>query len=78
MRTVFSIAEKDVNKMPYKVVMRKMDVEIPEIHYIHAENTRDAKRKSLKFFNPEVLLRKIDYIRMTELEVMEECGVFDD
>ena len=64
--------------MLYKIVMQKLRVEQSEVHYIHAENTRDAKRKSLKFFNPAVLLRKIDYIRMTELEVIEECGVFED
>ena len=64
--------------MPYKIVMRKLRVEQCEVHYIHAENTRDAKRKALRFLNPEILFRKIDYIRMTELEVMEERGVFED
>ena len=64
--------------MPYKIVMRKMDTEIPEVHYIHALHTRDAKRKALKFFIPEIQLRKVDYIRTTELMVREECGVYED
>ena len=64
--------------MPYKIVIHKMNVETKEKHYIHAENTRDAKRKSLKFLIPGILVRKIDYIRMTELLVREECGVFED
>ena len=63
--------------MPYKIVMRKMRTEKSDIHYIHAENTRDAKRKSLKF-QCGILYRKIDYIPLTELEVHEECGIYED
>ena len=64
--------------MPYKIVLWKMNTEIPETHYIHAENTRDAKRKSLRFFVPGIVLRKIDYIRTTEIIMREECGKYDD
>ena len=64
--------------MPYKIVMWKMNTEIPDIHYIHAENMRIAKRKSLRFFSAEIPLRKIDYIRMTEILVREECGIYED
>ena len=78
MRTVFSNAENGVVLMPYKIVMRKMKHGIPEIHYIHAKNTRDAKRKSLRFLNAEDPVWKIEYIRMTEFLVREECGVYED
>ena len=64
--------------VPYKIVIRNLKNEIPEIHYIHAENTRDAKRKSIQFFRPEILVRNVEYIRMTEFLVREECGIFED
>ena len=63
--------------MPYKVILHRMDVEIAEKHYIHAMHTRDAKRIALKFQCGN-LYRKIEYIRMTEFEVREECGVYED
>lgn len=63
--------------MPYKIVMHPYDVEIAEIHYIHAENVRDARFKALKFHKGKPL-RKIEYLRKTEMEVFEECGVFED
>ena len=55
--------------MPYKVIL--------EMHYIHARHTRDAKRIALKF-QCGVLYRNIEYIPMTEMEVREECGVYED
>ena len=64
--------------MPYKIVLWRMDTQLSEIHYIHAENTRDAKRKSLRFFRPGIQLRKIDYFRTTEFMVREECGIYED
>lgn len=64
--------------MPYKIVLRKMRHGISEVHYIHAENSRDAKRKSLRFFNAEDPAWKIDCIRMTEFLVKEECGKYED
>ena len=64
--------------MPYKIVMRKLRHGVLEKHYIHAENTRDAKRKSLRFFNAGDPVMKVDYIPMTEFLVREECGVYED
>ena len=63
--------------MPYKIVIRKLDVMIPEIHYIHAENRRDAKFKSLRFQTPDKKICGIDYIPMTEFLVKEECGIYE-
>lgn len=63
--------------MPFKVILHPMNVEIAEKHYIHAKHTRDAKRKALKF-QCGILYRKIEYIPMTEFEVREECGVYED
>jgi len=63
--------------MPYKIVLHLMDVEIKENHFIHAENLRDAKFKSLKFQSGK-RVRKIDHLRMTELEVREQCGIYED
>ena len=63
--------------MPYKIVMHPMNTEILEIHYIHADHTRDAKFKSLKFQCGKSY-RKIDYLRMSEIEVQEECGIYED
>lgn len=63
--------------MPYKVVLHRMDMETSEVHYIHAKHTRDAKRIALKF-QCGILYRKIDYIPMTEFEVWEERGVYED
>ena len=63
--------------MPYKIVLHMLDVELQEVHFIHAENLRDAKFKSLKFQSGK-RTRKVDYLRMTELEVKEQCGVYED
>lgn len=61
----------------YRIIMHPYNVEIAENHYIHAENTRDAKFKSLKFQCGKSY-RKIEYLRKTEMEVREECGIFED
>ena len=64
--------------MPFKVVIRKMNTEIPEKHYIHAENIRECKSKAEKFFRPGVIVRKLECFPTTELSVREECGIFED
>ena len=75
----FLIAEnaESGSEMPYKIVLHNMYTETVETHYIHAENERVAKFKALKFQCGKKY-RKIDYLRMTEIEVLEECGVYDD
>lgn len=77
MHTTIFVTERGMH-MPYKIIMWKMNTEIPEIHYIHAENTRVAKRKALRYMLSGILLRKIEYVRMTEILVQEECGIFED
>ena len=64
--------------MPYKIVIWNLRSELSEVHYIHAENSRVAKRKALRFFRPELLIRKIECVRMTELLVKEENGFYED
>ena len=63
--------------MSYKIVMHRMDAEIKEVHYIHADHTRDAKFKALKFQCGKSY-RKIEYLRMSEIEVREERGIYED
>ena len=64
--------------MAFKVLIRKMHTEIPEVHYIHAENLRIAKEKIRMFNRPGILIREVQFIPTSDILVMEECGIFED